>query len=127
MWHYFLGMKLHHEFIGGQIGFDQKIVIGPKPQIDIIPGDGSIATRYGCRACNNLRVTIALNNLKLALQSDVVQGVGTLAEPATNGRYQAAFAQQATLGITTSPCCLPDLLPETEDFSGGHEGAVEFV
>ena len=96
--------------------FDAEIIRRAKAQIDIIPENGRVASLFGERTGDNLRMRVAFKNLEFRLERGIIQRVGNLAQTAADIRNNAAFAQFAPDDETFPARCLTDVFPETENF-----------
>jgi hypothetical protein len=117
--------KPDDQFITGQPRLDPHRAARPKPQIDIVPGDGRVASQRGGGAGDPSRMRVALNDFAIRLKRRFVDRVRQLAEPAAGRRHKTALLQHATGDVAASPAGPPDLFPETEDGAGRHPHPIE--
>src|SRR5262245_10788499 len=76
-----------------EAGFNSKRQRRTKPKVNVIPKDCGVPTLFRERPCDDLRMSMALNDLQISIKCSVVECVRDLAEAAANIWDNAALAK----------------------------------
>jgi hypothetical protein len=110
---------------GGQLDLDPPRLVAAEAQVDVVPEDGGVEVLLGGGAGQDARVGVAFDDFQPRFQGRLVEQPAELAEPAADGRDQAAFAQFAAGGEAFRLRGAAELTPEAEHVSGRNLHAVE--
>jgi hypothetical protein len=112
--------KTDDEFMAFYPRLDLQLPATSKPEVDIVPGDGRVPPAR--RPRHHARMRMPLDDVAAGLQRDVVKRVRQLTKPPANRRNETAPLQHAADHKAATAARPPDLLPETEQSTGGQHG-----
>ena len=80
------------QLVGGERDLEAQRSVAAQPEVDVVPEHGGVAAERRLRAGDDAAVRVALDDLEAGEQGDLVERVGQLADPAGDGRDDAALA-----------------------------------